>query len=64
MEQQIKDLVAKRLPVEIYHTNENGSWLWAIAGVGTNTWLDAYLSEEKAVKFCIKHQLPYTVRGN
>ncbi len=62
MDQQIEDFLTQKSPVEIHHTNENGAWLWAIKGVGTDLWLDAYLSEEKAVKFCIKHQLPYTVK--
>jgi len=64
MDQEIKNLVRQKTPVEIYHTNENGAWLWAINSVGTNIWLESYLTEEKAVKFCIRNQLPYTIKGD
>jgi hypothetical protein len=60
-EQQIKDFIARRVPVEIYHTHENGSWLWAVQVAGTNFWLDAHRTVEKSIKYCSKNQLPYKI---
>ena len=62
-DQQIKDFIAQKVPVEINHTNVNGAWLWAIQVAETDFWLEAYNSVEKAVKFCTRNQLPYKLVG-
>lgn len=45
------------MQVEIYHNNETGKWLWAVQIIGTDEWIDAFLTKEEAINFCLENNL-------
>lgn len=49
---QIKAFIKANSPVVIYHNNENGDWVWAVAVKGTDFWLSAFRTKKRAVKYC------------
>lgn len=38
-------------PVTIFHANETGEWVWAVAVSGSEFWMDAFETEAEAEAF-------------
>ena len=53
--------LAERVSVTIYKNNETGSWLWAVQVNETDFWLASFEKCQDAMKYCLLHQLPYTI---
>lgn len=64
LESKIIDVaIQEKTPVEIYYNDEAGRFQYSVQIVGTDFWLEAFVTEEEAIEFCREEGLPLTRRS-
>lgn len=54
---QIKEYIKQKSKVWINYNNENGKWVYAVQVCGTDFWLNAFITRDKAINYIIKNDL-------